>query len=273
MVAIVSFWDERKLLVFVALIIVASAAMLLEINAARQGQRTLSDELVSTVVAPIQNVLVETAATVALTASNLAHAGQMAARNAQLEQKVQALAARNERLKERAAENADLRRMLGLAQSFPERTVAADVVGYAPEGSRREIDIDRGWRDGIGRDAVVVTGDGLVGHVIDTGAHDAHVLLIIDPTSSVPAYLRDARSWGIVTGTWQHIRMKYIGQDAVVRGGDAVVTGQGEIYPSGIRIGTVLEVDRRDNALYQSAVVRPAVDFSSLTHVLVVLKR
>ena len=269
MVAIASFWDERKLLVFVSLIIIASSAMLLEINAARQGERSLSDEVVNSVVVPVQNVLVQAGSDVALTFENLAHAGQMASRNAALARKVEQLAARNERLQDHAAENVELRRMLGLAQSLPQASIAADVVGYAPEGSRREISLDRGWRDGVRRDAVVLTAEGLVGRVIDAGAHDAHVLLIIDPTSNVPAYLRVARSWGIATGTWQHIRMKYIGQDVKVRAGDKVITGQGEVYPSGVVIGTVLEVDRKDNALYQSAVVKPAVDFFGLTHVLV----
>jgi len=271
-VAIASFWDERKLLVFVSLIIFASLAMLFEINAARQGQRSLSDQLVTSVIVPVQEALVQTGSDVAITFENLVHAGQMASRNAALEQKVAQLAARNERLEEHASENVELRRMLGLAQSLPQATIAADVIGYAPEGARKEIVIDRGWRDGVRRDAGVVGAAGLVGRVIDTGGHDAHVLLIIDPTSNVPAYLRDARSWGIATGTWQHIRMKYIGQDVKVRAGDAVITGLGQVYPSGILIGTVLEVDRKDNALYQSAVVAPAVDFFSLAHVLVLKK-
>jgi rod shape-determining protein MreC len=271
-VAITSFWDERKLLVFVTLIIAASIVMLIELDAARHNERSLTDQLVNTVVAPVENAVTRTASAVAVEFHTLAHSGSMAAENAALEHKVQELAASNERLKERAAENLQLRRMLGLAQSMPVQTVAASVVGYAPEGSRREITIDRGWRDGVSRDAVVVNGDGLVGHVIDAGAHDAHVLLVIDPSSNVPAYLRGTRTWGIVTGTWQHIRMKYIGQDVKVRFGDTVMTGKGQIYPEGIVIGTVREVDRRDNALYQSAVIVPAVDFDGLTHVLVLKK-
>jgi rod shape-determining protein MreC len=271
-VAIVSFWDERKLFVFVSLIIIASIAMLVEINAARADQRTLSDEFVATVLTPVETAITQAASAIAFEFDDLAHAGQMASRNAALERKVQELAARNERLKERAAENLALRRMLGLAMTFHRAPLAADVVGYSPEGSRREIAIDRGWRDGVRPDAVVIAGDGVVGRVIDASAHDAHVLLIIDPTSSVPAFLRDARSWGIATGTWQHIRMKYIGQDVRVRAGDEVITGLGEVYPGGLVIGTVLEVDRKDSALYQSAIVQPAVDFDGLTHVLVLRK-
>jgi len=268
-VAITSFWDERKLLVFVTLIILASVVMLIELDAARHNERSFSDQIVNTVIVPVEDAVTQTASAVAVEIHTLVHSGSMAAENAALERKVQALAATNERLKEHAAENVQLRRMLGLAQSMAVQTVAASVVGYAPEGSRREISIDRGWRDGVSRDAVVVNGDGLVGHVIDAGAHDAHVLLVIDPSSNVPAYLRGTRTWGIVTGTWQHIRMKYIGQDVKVRPGDTVITGKGQIYPEGIVIGTVREVDRRDNALYQSAVIVPAVDFDGLTHVLV----
>lgn len=272
MVAISSFWDERKLLVFVTLIIAASLAMLMEINAVRHGQRSLSDQIVNLLLVPVEEAITQTTSAVVIEFQTLAHAGSMTAQNAALQRKVHELAAANERLKQHATENQELRRMLGLAQSLTEKTIAANVVGYAPEGSRREISIDRGWRDGVRRDAVVVNGNGLVGHVIDTGARDAHVLLIIDPTSSVPAYLRETRSWGIVTGTWQHARMKYIGQDVKVQAGDTVITGRGEMYPGGIPIGTVREIDRKDNALYQIAVLAPAVDFSGLTHVLVLKK-
>ncbi len=272
MVAIASFWDERKLLVFVTLIIAASILMLVELESARRGARSLSDQIVNSVIVPVEDAVTQASTAIVSSVQTLMHAGSLAARNADLTRKVQALAAANERLKEHATENIRLRRMLALAQDMPGQTITASVVGYAPEGARREIAIDRGWRDGIRRDAVVIDGDGLVGHVVDTGAHDAHVLLIIDPTSNVPAFLRDTHTWGIVTGTWQHIRMKYIGQDVKVHSGDTVVTGKGEIYPEGIIIGTVREVDRKDNALYQSAVVAPAVDFGGLTQVLVVTK-
>jgi rod shape-determining protein MreC len=271
-VAIVSFWDERKLLVFLALIIAAAALMSAEISAARAGQRSLNDELVATLVTPIEGAVVRTENAVTGEVNLLLHAGALARENEALRRKVQQLASANERLKEDAIENVHLRRMLGIAPSLPQRTLAADVIGYAPEGAREEITIDRGTRDGVRRDDVVVNGDGLIGHVIDAGPHDAHVLLVTDPTSAVPAFLRDAHSWGIATGTTQHVRVKYIGQDVRVRAGDVVVTGRSDLYPPGIRIGTVSEVDRRDNALYQSAVVQPAVQVSGLTHVLVLLR-
>ena len=274
MVAIHSYWDERKLLVFVTLIIIACAAMLLELDASRHGRQSPIDELIAGVLTPIEGAITAAGDALSTEAQTLAQANEFAARDRELKQKVRGLAAANERLRADAAENRRLRRMLGMEQALPRSSgVAADVVGFAPEAARKEIAIDRGWRDGIRADDVVVSGDGLVGHVIDAARHDAHVLLVTDPASSVPAYLSRTQTWGIVTGTSLHAHMKYISQDANVLVGDPVVTGRGEVYPGGIPIGRVMEVDRKDNALYQTAVLQPAVDFSTLTHVIVLRKR
>lgn len=243
--------------------------MLVEIGAARSGQQSFLDSFVGAVFTPVQGALTRAAGGAATLATNLANAGRLSSENVALQRKVQQLAGANERLQDKAAENGELRKLLGMQASLPAATIAANVVGYVPEASRREITIDRGTRDGVGRDSVVISGDGLVGHVVDAGPRSAHVLLVVDPTSAVPALLQRTRTWGIVTGTWQHAKMKYIGQDVRVMDGDLVVTGRGEVYPAGIPIGSVREVDKKDNALYQTAVLNPATDFSSLTHVLV----
>jgi len=272
-VAIPSFWDERKLLVFLALIIVASVAMLFEINAARRGGQSLADEIVGTVVTPIARAINGIGQAIGSEAYVVTHAGVITAENARLAQKARDLASANERLKARGDENTELRRMLGVRLASPAKTIEADVVGYSPEAARKEIAINRGTRDGVQRNDVVVNGEGLVGHVIDAGAHLSHVLLVMDPTSAVPAFLLRTHTWGIVFGSGPHARMKYIGQDVKVLEGDKVVTGLGEIYPAGIPIGAVLEVDRKDNALYQVAVLQPAIDVASLAHVLVLTSK
>ena len=269
MVAIHTFWDERKLLVFVALIIVAASIALLEIDATRNGRQSPIDIAAGAIFTPLQSGLTRAVDAVGTEAHNLLHAGEFAAQNQALQDKAGRLAAANERLRADAAENRELRRLLQIKQTLPGDAIVAEVVGYVPESTRREVTIDRGSRDGVHRDSVVVSGDGLVGHVLSAGPHEARVLLVIDPESAVPAYLARSRSWGIVTGTWLHAKMKYIDQNAKLQPGDVVVTGRGEIYPSGIAIGTVREIDRKDNALYQTAVLEPAVDFHSLVRVLV----
>jgi rod shape-determining protein MreC len=272
-VAIPSYWDERKLLVFVTLTIIALALTLLEIDAARHGRQTPIDEFIGGVLTPIESALSAATNGIANETRIVLHANGLAAENQRLSQKMHDLAGANERLKGYAVENRELKRMLGMQRVLTDAGVAANIVGYVPEGLRKEITIDRGWRDGVKVDDVVVGGAGLVGHVLDVGRHQAHVLLITDPSSAVPAYLLRTASWGIVTGTFLHAKMKYINQDVRVHGGDLVVTGRGEVYPPGIPIGRVIQVDRKDNALYQSAVLQPSEDFGSITRVLVMEKR
>jgi rod shape-determining protein MreC len=268
-VAIPSFWDERKLFVFVALIIVAAAATMFEIDAARNGRQSLVDEFAASVLAPVEGAISGATHAVGGELYALTHAGGLAAQNAELTAKVQRLSAENDRIHSAATENEALRKILGFRDASHVPSVAADVVGYAPDSGRKEIVIDRGTGDGLRRDDVVVSATGLVGHVIDAGPHESHVLLAIDPTSAVPAYLERTHAWGIVVGTSLHVKMKYIGQDKKVVDGDMVVTGRGQVYPGGIPIGRVLEVDKKDNALYQIAVLDTEVDFGSLTDVLV----
>ncbi|HXW77627.1 MAG TPA: rod shape-determining protein MreC [Candidatus Eremiobacteraceae bacterium] len=273
MVAIPSFWDERKLLVFVALIIVAASAMLLQIDAVRHGRQNLIDEAGASVFAPIGDAVLSAGRAIAAEASALAHAGSLAHENEQLRARIVQLQQHDDMLHAAGAENVELKGLIGMRDALPKPSIAADVVGYAPEAGRLEIAIDRGTVDGVGRDAVVVGSTGLVGHVVDAGPHEAHVLLVIDQTSAVPAYLERSRCWGIVVGTSLHVKMKYIAQDKKVAAGDLVVTGRGEVYPGGIPIGRVREVDKSDSALYQTAILDSAIDFSSLTRVLVLPAR
>jgi rod shape-determining protein MreC len=67
------------------------------------------------------------------------------------------------------------------------------------------------------------------------------------------------------------LRMELVSNMNDVKAGDVVVaSGVDGIYPKGYRIGQV-ESAVRGAGLYQTISVRPAVDFSSLEAVLVVL--
>jgi cell shape-determining protein MreC len=64
--------------------------------------------------------------------------------------------------------------------------------------------------------------------------------------------------------------MEYVPQDALLKPGDVVVTGEGRSFHSGVPIGTIAATERGDATLYQTAVVTPAVDLGALDRVVVV---
>ena len=96
--------------------------------------------------------------------------------------------------------------------------------------------------------------------------------LLIDRNAAAGALIERTRAQGVVVGVGDGmLRMEYVPGTADVKTGDLVVTsGIDGIYPKGFVIGTIDHVDRGAGA-YHEIMVRPAVDFSRLEEVLVVL--
>jgi rod shape-determining protein MreC len=150
--------------------------------------------------------------------------------------------------------------------------IEAAAIGYDPENTSRIVTIDKGAQAGVEREAGVIDGDGTVGRVIEVDPFTSKVLLVTDPASKVPAVVQRGRWWGIATGTNSHIVLQYVSQDAKLAVGDAVVTGRGRSFAAGVALGTIASISHPDGALYQTAVLQPAVSFGRLDRVVVLPK-
>jgi rod shape-determining protein MreC len=167
-----------------------------------------------------------------------------------------------------------LQELMDLKTSVALPTIAADVIAGNPNPGMRTVTIGRGTADGVQADMAVIAPGGLVGRVIGTPAsHAARVQLLIDRYAAAGAVTERARAGGMVVGVDKDppLMMDLVSNLADVKPGDAVVaSGVDGIYPKGFRIGTV-ELSERGAQLYRMIRIRPAVDFSSLEEVLVVL--
>nr|HID14665.1 rod shape-determining protein MreC [Anaerolineae bacterium] len=206
----------------------------------------------------------------------------------ELQARVDALTIENVRLREYEAEVQQLRALLNFASRYPIVTsLGADVigreacvtfpcgevVGTEPNPYLRYITVNVGAQQGVEVGMPAVSGGaGLVGRVAQVGPRTAKVQLLTDPDSAVAALLQTSRVTGLVVGQPDGtLRMEYIPQEETVSVGDIVLTsGLGGFMPKGLVIGQVTEVQQMDYALFQAAIVRPAVDFSRLELVLVI---
>jgi rod shape-determining protein MreC len=150
------------------------------------------------------------------------------------------------------------------------RGVEARVVGFPPENESRAITIDKGSTAGVHRDDGVLAAGGAIGRVESVGPFSSTVVLITDYTSRIPAVVRRGRWWGTARGNLGSVRVEYVPEDAPMRVGDVVVTGEGRSFHAGVPIGTVTAIERGDATLYQTAIVKPAVDLGALDRVVVV---
>lgn len=173
-----------------------------------------------------------------------------------------------------AGRAARLQELLDLRQSTTLPTVAAEIVAGNPNPRLLTVTVNRGSADGVQPDMAVISPKGIVGRVIaPVAAHAARVQLLIDQTAAVGAITERTRAGGIVVGFEGDppLRMELVSNLADVVPGDAIVaSGIDGIYPKGFAIGKV-ETSERGKTLHRAITIRPAVDFSSLEEVLIVL--
>jgi rod shape-determining protein MreC len=150
--------------------------------------------------------------------------------------------------------------------------MAAEIIADSADPQFRTKTIDKGARDGLRPDMAVIAPSGVVGRVIVPSARAASVQLLIDRNAAAGAIIERSRAQGLVVGGGdERLRMENVSEVADIIVGDLVVTsGIERIYPKGFIIGRVETVEKNGPA-YKRIIVRPAVDFTSLEDVLVVL--
>lgn len=179
-----------------------------------------------------------------------------------------------------AIELTRLRQLLDLTNSVEFPLVNALVIGNGVSNFENVITIDRGSADGIAVDMPVVTGGDtgarLVGRVVAVASNAANVMLITDRDAATAARLVGTRQAGLLQGRGDaDMVMSFLKEDVAVEPGTVVETNgyQNGLYPPGITIGEVSRFVPATATSELYVTVRPAVDFSTLDYVAVVLKQ
>jgi rod shape-determining protein MreC len=268
-VPIFTYRDERKLFAVIGAIIVAALIALIQISAAHSGKPSFLSQTVSTLVGVVQNAVSGTVDAARGAAGSLADLPHLRAQNVQLKADNAALARQNAALTE-ALSQAPEAAALARASAAEPNGIAARAIGFDPENQARIATLNKGSQAGVERDAGVINEDGVVGRVVEVEAFTSRVLLLTDPASKVPAIVQHGRWWGIATGTSSRVQLQFVSQDARLRPGDLVVTGEGRSFHAGLPLGRIVQVAHPEGALYQTATVEPAVAFGRLDRVLVI---
>jgi len=133
--------------------------------------------------------------------------------------------------------------------------------------------INIGEDKGIKKRMIAMTGEGLVGQVTSVRNNWAIVQCLSNENIAVAAYIERRgtnNDNGIVKGYKDEnnkllAEIQHVSLDSDIKKGDVLVTsGLGKIYPSGIKIGTVLTVLKDKGEVMKSAIIEPSVDFSKM---------
>jgi rod shape-determining protein MreC len=204
--------------------------------------------------------------------------------NDDLERRLAGAEQRIAELEGAAAENAELRELLGLTKSLDMDLLPVRIISRDPSNFTWEVGVDAGSLDGLAVGMPVVgsaEGAGaLAGTVVSVGADTATVRLVVDTRTSVVALDQQGGALGLVQGQLgAQLVMVQVDVTDEVAIGDTIVTAGLALeqavarspYPKGLLIGHVLAVEQDTNALTQTLFIRAALDFGRLERLLVVL--
>src|SRR5438132_1836654 len=173
-------------------------------------------------------------------------------------------------------ENERLRHLLDFVdKQQPTRLLIARVVAVGASPHSHTLRIARGSDDGVAKGSPVIAPEGVVGIVSQLTGSYADVQLIVSPLSAIPAIAQRTRSRSTVKGTGDitSCDLTYALRTDDLQEEDILVTAGGPgFFPHGLRIGRVVNVVRKPHGLFLDGEVIPAVDFSRLDEVAVVIE-
>ena len=136
-----------------------------------------------------------------------------------------------------------------------------------------KIFIDLGAEDGIKIDMITVYGDYLVGKIVAVHNNYSEIELITNPNSIISAKtMRDIL--GIARGSDEEDGLLYfqpsIVEDNLKEGDEIVTSGISDIYPEGIKIGKIEEIDEKENYGYKRVTLKPGFESKDLRELIVI---
>ena len=173
-------------------------------------------------------------------------------------------------------ENEHLRDYLDLKEENEDYSFeTATVIGRDPNDMYCSFVVDSGSRSGVETGDPVITADGLIGVVYETGANYSKVMTILNPSLNVGCYdVRTADS-GILAGELElsqegMCKFQYISRDSGAANGDLVVTSGGGIFPRDLVIGTIADINAEKDGVALYAKIIPSADITGVKEVFII---
>jgi rod shape-determining protein MreC len=165
-----------------------------------------------------------------------------------------------------------LQKLLALKEKINYPTIVARVISRDQTSIIKTILIDKGTSHGMKVDLPVIADQGVVGRIVEASPHVSKILLLIDVNSNIDSMVQESRIQGILQGASSRgCSLKYIAKTETVSPGNIVISsGLSGVFPKGLLIGAVTNVDKTDSGLFQKIEVVPFVDFARIEEVMII---
>lgn len=177
-------------------------------------------------------------------------------------------------------ENQQLKRQLGYLEEGEIEKISATILGGKTNNLFSSIIINQGENKGIRKNMPVIAYSSefpcLVGKVVEVSGHSSIIKPLTDRSLYIPARLQKLRYEGLVRGSGAEmdspLTMNYISKrmkNDIAEGDIVVTSGNNDIYPENIYIGTVSGISAKEYESSLELELQPFVDFHRLKYVFV----
>ena len=244
-----------------------------EINSGQRILRVWSQTMADFVQSPVTTI----SSSISNYFTSISNLRSARSDNDKLKQRVQELEVELKQKEELAAENGRLKSILQLKEQSKYKVLPAQIIGRDPSVWFDSSIVNRGSLDGVALNMPVVTDGGLVGRVTAVSPLTSQVDLITRDKSGLGAVIGmigDANALGVVNGTSKKdlLEMKYVPGNIDVQIGQPVfTTGQDGIFPSGLKVGEIVNLVQGSATTPHQILIRPAAKLSSMQEVGILL--
>ena len=188
-------------------------------------------------------------------------AAQDAARSFQTRSIAQAQ--RLQQVEQLAQENAQLRQLLDLRAQIMGPSQAVEVLYDTADPYTDRVVVDRGLMAGIVQGAAVIDAVGVVGQITRVYPLVSEVTLLTDREQSIPVMNARTGSRHVAGGApftqGGALELKFVPSGTDIKQGDLLTTsGIDGVYPAGLHVGTVSQIDRRVDSSFARVYATPS---------------
>ena len=255
------------------LLIFSTLALALVVADARLKYLDTLRQVASVVVYPIQRIAGAPLSIVNRVGDFFVTSGSLKSDNARLTQENMTQASKLQELSALKTENDQLRKLFAARERVPAKTALAEILYAARDPFSRKILLDQGSQHDVQPGQPVIDGAGVIGQVTRVYPWLSEVTLITDKGHLVPVLNTRNGLRAVLSGTGNdgQLELKFAPLNADFENGDQLVTsGIDGVYPPGLPVAEVVNVERNAAFLFARIFCKPLAGVNSHRQVLLV---
>lgn len=173
-----------------------------------------------------------------------------------------------------AAENSQLRKLLGAAEQMQVPSIMSEILYDARDPFTRKIVLNRGSQHGVAAGQPVIDDVGVVGQVTRVFPLTSEVNLLTDKDQAIPVQVVRSGLRSVAYGRGQSgvLDLRFMPTNADIQNGDVLVTsGIDGIYPPGLAVAKVVQVESKSNDAFARIVCQPTAGIDRNRQLLILL--